>query len=466
MGGTDFNQTGQLSKYWAATNGSGEESAQAYIPEMVGNDSCASTATAGNLTVCANATASSTTDPLNLVAGSGGPSAVYAKPSWQSTSITGMPSDGARDLPDLSLFSADGSNKSFLIVCESDADIAGDTGCNLTTFSTTSPFHDFQAVGGTSAAAPSFAGIMAMINQKTLARQGNANVTLYALALAKSATFAGCDAGNTAAPSTCIFHDITGNTSSDNNKPTQNNSVACTGGTLNCSKTTSGGFGVMASGTSPAFLAGTGYDLATGLGSVNVTNLINNWSPAGLTATTITLSSSPTPITGTVGTAVTLSGTVAKTGTATPTGVVVFENAVTGLPADSATLDGSGNYSLSTTFLPAATAAYTLKAHYGGDLNYAPKDSATISVGLTKQGSKVLVSFVTFDASNNPILNTSSQSVQYGSPYILRVDVENNGGTPCENFSTGVVSFVCPTGTVSLLDNNQALKDFPNAQTP
>jgi subtilase family serine protease len=466
MGGTDFNQSGLQTKYWSASDSSGEVSAQGYIPEMVWNDSCAST----GLTGCNTVTSSSTS--LNIVAGSGGPSSLHAKPSWQSTAIPGMPNDAKRDLPDVSLFSADGGNKSFYIVCESDQDITGDTGCNLTKFPPGSPcptgtcFHDFQAVGGTSAAAPTFAGIIALINQKTGQRQGNANPELYALALSKAATFPSCDSGNTTAPATCIFHDITGSKSSDGNTPNLNNSVPCSGGKPNCSKTSSGGFGVIVSGGNPAFTAGVGYDLATGLGSVNVTNLVNNWSTSGLISTNTTLTSSPSPISGSVDASFTLSGKVTKSsGTATPTGAVVFENAATGLPADSTTLDSSGNYSLATTFLPAGT--YMLMAHYGGDTTYAPSDSTPVSVNIAKQASKVVVSFVTFTSTGAvSATSTSPQPVQYGSNYTLRVDVENASGTLCQNLNTGAVNFVCPTGTVNLLDGGSALKDFPNAQTP
>jgi Pro-kumamolisin, activation domain/Bacterial Ig-like domain (group 3) len=482
MGGTDFDQANSQTTFWNSANGSGTQvSAKGYIPETTWNDSCASSATPNNLTTCASATATSTSAPLNIVAGSGGPSncaflsgttclSGYPKPTWQS-GLTGVPNDGVRDLPDVSLFSSDGQNKSFYIVCESDQDISGDTGCNLTNFSSTSPFHDFQAVGGTSAAAPTFAGIMALVNQKTGQRQGNANPTLYAMA--KSEPFSSCNSsvGNSGSSSntTCVFNDITKG----------NISVPCTGAKTNCSKTTTGGFGVLVSGTplAPAFAAGAGYDLATGLGSVNVANLINKWSTPSLISTSVTLS--PATVSGTAGTGVTLSGTVSKSsGSGTPSGVVVFEDASTGTPAGNppsvniltgntpsnpATLNSSGTFSVSTAFLPAGT--YSLKAHYGGDTVFAPSDSAPISVTLGPQASKVVVSFVTFTSTGAvTAISTSAQSVPYGSNYILRVDVENANGTPCQNSSNAVV-FICPTGTVNLLDGGAALKDFPNAQT-
>src|SRR5262249_1257552 len=104
---------------------------------------------------------------------------------------------------------------------------------------------------------------------------------------------------------------------------------------------------------------------------------------------------------------------------------------------------------------------YSIKAHYGGDGAFGPSDSGAVPVSIGKQNPKVIVSFVGTSAPT-----TAAQSVAYGSPYILRVDVANNAGTPCENATTGVVGFICPTGTVALLDNNVALKDFPSAQTP
>src|SRR5882724_9412769 len=270
VGGTDFDDANNQTTFWNTCTGTPcnttptSASAKGYIPEIPWNDSCAAT----GLTGCNTATASTN---LNIVAGSGGPSAVYTKAMAPFQPATF--GDAQRDLPDVSFFAADGLNKSFYIVCESDQDIPGDTGCSLTKFVTTSPFHDFQAVGGTSASAPAFAGVMALVNQKTGQRQGNANFVLYALG--KAETFANCNSSSFTAPgtqpSTCVFMDIT----------KSNNAVPCVGGSPNCSKTTSGGNGVLQSNNQPAFTAGpptaAGYDLATGLGSINVAALLNNW---------------------------------------------------------------------------------------------------------------------------------------------------------------------------------------------
>src|SRR5713101_760620 len=301
LGGTDFDDANNQATFWTTANTSTTPpvpaSALGYIPETTWNDSCARTATAGNISgLCTTVNSSG----IDLVAGSGGSSSIYTgalKPIWQA----GL-GDANRDIPDVSLFSSDGQNKSFYIVCEADQDITGDTGCSLTKFNSKAPFHDFQAIGGTSAATPTFAGIVALVNQKTGQRQGNANYVLYALG--KSENFANCNSSSftnpaVPPPATCVFQDITKG----------NVSVACVGGSPNCSNTTSGQFGIMAIGTTPAFNTAPGYDLATGLGSVNVTNLLTAWTSPSRTASTATLAIPSAAVT--VDSAVAVSGTVA-----------------------------------------------------------------------------------------------------------------------------------------------------------
>ena len=184
VGGTDFDDNGRQASFWSTTNATGSrESALGYIPETSWNDSCAAPALASNLTtVCAS--------PNGIPAGSGGPSGInagafsgYPKPSFQN-GVT--PVDGARDIPDISLFASDGpASKSFYVVCQADQ-IAPSSppSCEpgASGFS-------FLGVGGTSASAPSFAGILALIEQSernrvpgSTGRQGNANFVLYKLA--------------------------------------------------------------------------------------------------------------------------------------------------------------------------------------------------------------------------------------------------------------------------------------------
>jgi hypothetical protein len=433
VGGTDFDDATTQTTFWNATNTSpSQTSAKGYIPEMPWNDTCA----AAGITGCTSASAN-----LSLIAGSGGASAIYAKPSWQ----VGFGDTTARDIPDISLFAGTGVvSKSFFIVCESDEDIPGDDGCNLTSFSPTAPFHDFQAVGGTSGSAPSFAGIMALVNQQTGQRQGVANYVLYSLA--KSETFANCNSSATLA-STCVFNDVTKG----------NNAVACAGGSPDCSNKTAGTIGVettTTAGTTVAFAAGTGYDLATGLGTINVMNLLAGWAAAAPSriGTTTTLAG---PATITLNSNATYTGTLAKSsGTMAPTGLVILEDMATGEAIDRVALAGSGaSYSISTPFLPAGS--YNLIAHYGGDGIYAASSSAPMAINIAKLNSNVVVSF----------LSSGPTTLQYGSPYIVRVDVEAPSG-PCQNPTTFNVNFVCPTGTVALFQNSGVpLNDFPKAQT-
>jgi subtilase family serine protease len=452
MGGTDFDDANNQATFWNTANTSTTPpvptSAKGYIPETTWNDSCAST----GITGCAGL--ASTASSLNAVAGSGGPSSVYTgslKPSWQ----TGL-GDTARDIPDVSLFSSDGQNKSFYIVCQQDRDIPGDTGCDLTKFTTTSPFHDFQAVGGTSAATPTFAGIVALVNQQLATagnptpRQGNVNYVLYGLAKTASNV---CNSSLATLPNACVFNDVTKG----------NVSVACVGGSANCSNTSTvaNQFGTIATtkgGTTVAFNTATGYDLATGLGSVNVANLLTKWAAPTLSGTTTTLAGPPTS---TIGASVTFTGTVTKSsGTATPTGLVLLEDQTTGATVASISLPASGAFAITTTLLPAAAAPYKVIGHYGGDGNFAASDSSPISMSVPKQTPNVVVSFVTATGA----ITTASQNVAYGSNYILRVDVTNSSGTPCENARTGVVSFVCATGSIQLFSNGSPLSDFPSAQ--
>ena len=107
---------------------------------------------------------------------------------------------------------------------------------------------------------------MALINQNN-GRQGNANPVLY-----KIAATSGQSCNSSTEPlsgSTCAFNDVTKG----------NNSVPCVGSSPNCSSKTAA-TGVLvspASATTPAWTTATGYDLATGLGSVNVANLNTQW---------------------------------------------------------------------------------------------------------------------------------------------------------------------------------------------
>ena len=272
VGGTDFADLyfGMTNTYWSTTNGPNYLSAKSYVMEVPWNDSCAGAlvsqfvgfpAPYGSAGFC-NSSFAINGGFLDNIGGSGGPSRVYPKPAWQ-TGFVGIQSDGVRDIPDISLFAANGLLGHYYLVCFSDV-LQGGASC-LSSPGTWAGF------GGTSVSTPIAAGIQALINQKVGGRQGNPAPAYYALA----ATQYGA-AGNSACNSTrgngvssaCVFYDVT----------LGDMDVPCLGS--NACYTPSGTYGVLSTSNSayqPAFAAHLGWDFATGIGTLNVYNLIVNW---------------------------------------------------------------------------------------------------------------------------------------------------------------------------------------------
>lgn len=275
VGGTDFLDTalGENSTYWSAKNSATGESARSYIPEIPWNNSCASNVIAATEgTTPQKLCAEQPTIGQAGVGGSGSQSVFYAKPTWQLTTIPGMPNDNRRDQPDVSLFAANGIFGHFYLICMSDTSEGG-APCD---------YHNTNdllgnAFGGTSFAAPDFAGIAALIEQTVILegltppRSGNLAPTLYKLAAAQS--------GNKLAQSTC--NSSLGNKISSGctfyNVTAGNNAEPCVQGTVDCAL---GGVGAgilynpALSTKETAYPARPGYSLAAGLGTVNVTNLV------------------------------------------------------------------------------------------------------------------------------------------------------------------------------------------------
>jgi Pro-kumamolisin, activation domain/Subtilase family len=305
VGGTDFmaqynsDVSGvPLSNYWSATNEAvTKASALSYIPEIPWNDGCTSklifsdpfngsfTQAYGPSGFC-----NSSLGQFFLidVSGSGGPSTCFTgkpsipgvvsgsckgnpKPAWQK-GVPGIPSDGLRDQPDLSLFASNGAWGSFYVECLSDVNEGG-APCTAENDAL------LEGGGGTSFASPAMAGIQALIDQQ-YGPQGNANYVYYALAAAqfKQQGAAACNASRTDGElpnKNCVFHDVT-----------QGDMI------IPCGKGPGGKFfdcfgaeggsiiGELSSSDSkaePAYKATVGYDLATGLGSVDATNLFDAW---------------------------------------------------------------------------------------------------------------------------------------------------------------------------------------------
>ncbi len=252
VGATELSTSGS---YWNASG-----AATSYIPETPWNES--GTVSGGS----------------GLWSTSSGASSTYAKPSWQVA--PGVPSASHRYMPDVCLDGSDmfWGNYGMLVYTQ---------GAMATT-------------GGTSAASPSFAGVMALVVEK-YGRQGNANVKLYTLG---NAQYGGSGPA--------VFHDIT---SGNNDVP------GLTG-----------------------FTAATGWDEVTGLGTPDVDALVNNWSASsGSTYSisgTITLSGSG------------LSGVAVAAGSATATTNSAGAYTIAGLADGSyAVTPSKSGYSFSPTSL-------------------------------------------------------------------------------------------------------------------
>lgn len=453
VGGTDFLNFGSSynlnlpSPYWSATNNSTTQaSALGYVPESTWNDACTNSlwvalgagstpeASCNNTQLAAivitagggggksNCTTSTGSSPTNCVSG-------YAKPPWQAA--PGVPSDGARDIPDVSLFSGDGLMGSAYIVCEADM-FPGHGSCGLAT-----PNYTFVGIGGTSGSAPAFAGIMVLVNQYTASSgQGNANYVLYKLASSSTQTLQNCNATGTPAAA-CIFRDVTSGTIA----------MPCAKSSPNCNFSSSSDIYGILSGYS----AGSGYDLATGLGSVNAANLVHNWiQPAASSTTTLSLNG---------GKAVSITH-----GQSVPFDITVTPGAATGTVSLEGTPDGSSgtpmaSFSLTGGFASGSTAAlaggasYPVKAHYSGDGTYKPSDSVPVTVTVTPEASATFITIPQFSTTTGQETGNTPASLSYGSPYVLRVDVGNSKATT--SFPSVVVCapFTCPTGNVSVTDS-------------
>ena len=362
VGGTEFNE-GALN-YWNSTNGVSGGSAISYIPETAWNDTAASVALRGS-----------------MAASGGGVSAVYKKPAWQTG--PGVPNDGARDVPDVAL-AASNQHDPYLMVSQG---------------------QEF-GVGGTSASAPSFAGILAVLSQflvqngvQSKPGLGNINPKLYAMA-----------AGGTAG----IFHDVT----------TGNNIVPCQAHTANCAQ---GQFG---------YAAGPGYDLVTGLGSVDAYNLITAWAGIPVSSTSMTLTASPATILASGSTV--LTATVTSAGGRPPTGTVSFTLGYNSL--GSAALSGSGGIATASITVFGSqllAASNTVQAYFGGSPTLSPSSAAaTLSLGTPAAASNVVLS-----VTPNPVYQQAPNAS--GATFFFTVQLTETAGvgTTVTGFTFDGVSF-------------------------
>lgn len=315
----------------------------------------------------------------------------YAKPSWQS-GVPGIPNDSARDIPDVSFFASNGYlSSSAYLICLS----ANGATCVTSTTTTTEPTS--EEVGGTSVSTPAMAGVMALINQKTGAPQGNPNKQLYDLAALQ--TYSDCSAENGTTSSSCYFNDI----------DSGNNAAPCLAGSPNCTVLHTGDqYGILS-----GYSAGVGYDLATGLGSLNVANVVNHW-PAAVGSGAAQVTVSPASATLSANTALNVTVTVASepSGGATPTGTVTLSGG--GYTSATETLS-SGSYRFTIPADSLSAGSVTLTASYSGDATYAPV-SGTAVVTVTKLGATVTVT-------------PSATAINSNQSFTVGVTVTGAGGT-------------------------------------
>ena len=327
VGGTDFNWGATASPYWNSSNNTTTgATAKGYIPEIPWNDTCTNpvevaainTALGTSLSasqicdelatqqIISNQNEQAALDLVNSIGGGGGASNCttngttgntinpatcsggYAKPAFQA-SVTGIPTDGKRDIPDVSFFAGNGFFGSAYLICVSDTGT-----CISSRTTTTEP--SGEEIGGTSVASPAMAGVMALINQKAGSAQGNPNAGLYTLA--GKQTYSSCSSETvTAGSSSCYFNDIDNGTIA----------MPCAAGSPNCTVAATGN----TYGELTGFAAGVGFDNATGLGSLNVANVLNGWAAAvtGTATATVTVAATPSSFTSQQGTSVTVTVT-------------------------------------------------------------------------------------------------------------------------------------------------------------
>lgn len=338
MGGTEYLAADVAkgnTQYWQAQSTSDiVASAKSYIPEQVWNDDAATS---------------------GLSSGGGGASQFTAQPSWQ-TGVPGITAGSFRLVPDIALASS--PNNAGYLYCSSDTANTGITG------SCSNGFRDVNntnltVVGGTSVATPIFAGMLAIINQKTnTSYAGVANVELYKLA-SNSATYASA------------FHDIT------------SGSNGCISGTLypltfnaNGSVATYGP--ACPSASAGQYAATTGYDEATGLGSVDLYNLMQAWpNNVPLTGSTTTVTPATLTPVQAVGDVITFKVASASSGvTTTPTGTINLS--VDGTYVQALTLTGG---TATYTFTSSTLGAHVISGVYTGDTVFSTSTgTATVTV--------------------------------------------------------------------------------------
>jgi subtilase family serine protease len=385
IGGTMFDDATNESAYWYPSNGAGSSSARGPIPEMVWNE------TAQDVTK----------NPPTFGAGGGGKSVLFTqKPAWQVG--RGVPDDGARDVPDISLNAA--SDHDGYLIC-----IDGSCAKNQF-YNPNDPNELGYTFGGTASGVPAFASVMALVEESLQqGRLGNINPNIYAMA----------NGGQYNA----IFHDII---KGDNMSP-------CAAGSKDCPS----------GGGSIGYTAAQGYDLASGWGSIDATNFAREWTsfppmtPAGMTVTQTTV----TPPSSTVAAGTSVSLTIAVTSgtpppSPDPTGTVEIEFDGRTVAASVALASHMATYSLGTTGLNPGT--YPVTVIYSGDSNFkGSTGSATVTISGTTGGSVASTTSVIATPNSGP------------AGTVMSLGITVAPGSSSANTPTGSVQILVDASTVA-----------------
>jgi subtilase family serine protease len=442
----------QLATYWNGTpTVTPAVSIQGYIPEQPWNDSqyglnifVQDPASSGSSSIAGGSGGASSAALCSAAFDSTtgactGTSSGYPKPAWQ----TGFGTDTVRDVPDVSLFAANGANASYYPVCSGDGD------CQLPSGS--GSLIQITGVGGTSASSPSFAAIMALVNQK-YGRQGQADFVLYPLSKQFPAAFHDVANGSNSVP--C---NITAASSGIPVSPdciSVSDPVTVTDPTFGTA--TEGQTGNTTTKT-PDYNAGAGYDLASGLGSVDANQLVTNWGNVKFATTTTTLTPSSTSFTH--GTAITVSGSVTVAG-GTPTGNVAL---VTSSTEPINTVESTffpltnGSFSNSNVnFLPGGT--YNIWGQYSGDGTNGASTSQQTPITVTPESSGIF--FNAFSATG--AVPSGTTGIDYGTQLNLSAQVTPGSQLTAIEKCQATQGATCPTydiptGTVTFDDNGSAI---------
>jgi hypothetical protein len=481
VGGTDLNWGATASPYWNSSNNSTTgASAKGYMPERPWNNTCTNplalgyfqswasqlrnagfsavnptdSETACNFVVTWYQTIATNTNPsVDLssfvdTAGAGGgasncttnsststtigtcSASGYSKPSWQ-TGVSGIPNDGKRDIPDISFFAGNGFLGSAYFMCVTDWGPCLSS-ATATSEPTDTSGNTVNLIGGTSAASPAMAGIMALINQKAGSTQGNPNKQFYTLAAAQN--YSTCKSEGPSG--TCLFNDIDVGTVS----------MPCAQGSPNCTISHSGETVGVLSG----FDAGVGFDNATGLGSLNVANVVNGWSGSvGTTSTTMTVI--PTPGTILSNQSVSVAVTVAGA-SGTPTGTITLTGSGYSPSAQTLT-SGSTTFNVPANTFSAGTIVLT--AVYSGDSTYAsntgtgqvivnaaPVPTVTVSPAASSinSGQSLSVPVTLSGASGTPTGNVTLSGGGYTSSAQALASGATTFNIPANSLSGGTVT--------------------------